>query len=65
MAQTVEGTIDHVPSDAARPEPLLLVLLGPTGSGKTALSLALAERFGGEIVRAGLALNSNKRSKSR
>ncbi len=25
-------------------------LLGPTGSGKTALSLALAERFGGEIV---------------
>jgi tRNA dimethylallyltransferase len=30
--------------------PLLLVVLGPTGSGKTALSLALAERFGGEIV---------------
>jgi tRNA dimethylallyltransferase len=33
-----------------KPEPLLLVLLGPTGSGKTALSLALAERFAGEIV---------------
>jgi tRNA dimethylallyltransferase len=32
------------------PEPLLLVVLGPTGSGKTALSLALAERFRGEIV---------------
>ena len=31
-------------------EPLLLVVLGPTGSGKTALSLLLAERFGGEIV---------------
>jgi tRNA dimethylallyltransferase len=30
--------------------PLLAVVLGPTGSGKTALSLALAERFGGEIV---------------
>ena len=30
--------------------PLVLILLGPTGSGKTALSLALAERFGGEIV---------------
>jgi tRNA dimethylallyltransferase len=30
--------------------PLLIVLLGPTGSGKTALSLALAEYFGGEIV---------------
>ncbi len=31
-------------------EPLLLVILGPTGSGKTALSLALAARFQGEIV---------------
>ncbi|HEY6490910.1 MAG: tRNA (adenosine(37)-N6)-dimethylallyltransferase MiaA [Terracidiphilus sp.] len=29
---------------------LVILLLGPTGSGKTALSLALAERFGGEIV---------------
>ena len=27
-----------------------MVVLGPTGSGKTALSLALAERFHGEIV---------------
>jgi len=31
-------------------EPLLVVVLGPTGSGKTALSLALAERFHGEVV---------------
>jgi tRNA dimethylallyltransferase len=31
-------------------EPLLVVILGPTASGKTALSLALAERFHGEIV---------------
>jgi tRNA dimethylallyltransferase len=31
-------------------DPLLVVVLGPTGSGKTALSLALAERFHGEIV---------------
>lgn len=31
-------------------DPLLVVLLGPTGSGKTSLSLALAEYFGGEIV---------------
>lgn len=30
--------------------PLLVVLLGPTASGKTALSLILAEQFGGEIV---------------
>ena len=29
---------------------LLVAILGPTGSGKTALSLALAERFSGEIV---------------
>ena len=28
----------------------LLVILGPTGSGKTALSLALARKFDGEIV---------------
>ena len=31
-------------------EPLLVVILGPTGSGKTALSLRLAEKFYGEIV---------------
>jgi tRNA dimethylallyltransferase len=35
---------------SVQPEPLLVVVLGPTGSGKTALSLALAERFDGEIV---------------
>lgn len=34
----------------AASDPLALLLLGPTGSGKTALSLALGERFGGEIV---------------
>jgi len=32
------------------PVPLLLVVLGPTGSGKTTLSLVLAEYFHGEIV---------------
>jgi tRNA dimethylallyltransferase len=31
-------------------DPLLVVLLGPTASGKTALSLALAEKFQGEVV---------------
>ena len=31
-------------------EPLVVIVLGPTGSGKTALSLHLAERFRGEIV---------------
>jgi tRNA dimethylallyltransferase len=32
------------------PAPLVVILLGPTGSGKTALSLDLAERFNGEII---------------
>jgi tRNA dimethylallyltransferase len=31
-------------------EPLLVVILGPTASGKTTLSLALAKKFDGEIV---------------
>jgi tRNA dimethylallyltransferase len=42
-ARTAEG-------GCAAPEPLAVLLLGPTGSGKTALSLALARRFSGEIV---------------
>ena len=33
-----------------QPEALLVVVLGPTASGKTALSLSLAERLDGEIV---------------
>jgi len=37
------------PSETAPPEPLLVVI-GPTASGKTALSLALAQKFNGEIV---------------
>jgi len=32
------------------PDPLLVVVLGPTASGKTALSVALAQRFHGEVV---------------
>lgn len=31
-------------------DPLLVVVLGPTASGKTSLALAIARRFGGEIV---------------
>jgi tRNA dimethylallyltransferase len=34
----------------AQSEPLLLVILGPTASGKTALAVALAQQFSGEIV---------------
>jgi tRNA dimethylallyltransferase len=39
-----------MPVQASTLEPLAVLLLGPTGSGKTALSLRLAEFFGGEIV---------------
>jgi tRNA dimethylallyltransferase len=39
-----------VPREIGTPEPLLVVIVGPTASGKTALSLALAEKFEGEIV---------------
>src|SRR5438045_31430 len=35
---------------ASQSDPLLIAIVGPTGSGKTALSLILAERFHGEIV---------------
>jgi tRNA dimethylallyltransferase len=38
----VEGLVD--------PLPLLVVVLGPTASGKTALSVALGRQFDGEIV---------------
>jgi tRNA dimethylallyltransferase len=31
-------------------DPLLVVILGPTASGKSALAISLAERFSGEIV---------------
>ena len=38
----VEGLVESLP--------LLVVVLGPTGSGKTSLSVALGARFDGEIV---------------
>lgn len=43
MAASLPGMPDSA-------DPLLVAIVGPTGSGKTALSLALAVRFGGEIV---------------
>jgi tRNA dimethylallyltransferase len=42
--------VASVSTASAKTEPLVVLLLGPTGSGKTALSLELGERFGGEIV---------------
>ena len=48
---TSEVPLDELPMMRShKPDPLVVLLLGPTGSGKTALSLALAERFNGEIV---------------
>lgn len=47
------GACAEVASDSADTQsshPLLVVILGPTASGKTKLSLALAEKFNGEIV---------------
>lgn len=41
---------DRSEKDPASHHPLLLVILGPTGSGKTALSIAVAEKFNGEVV---------------
>ncbi len=35
---------------APQPEPLLVVILGPTASGKSALAIGLAQQFSGEIV---------------
>jgi tRNA dimethylallyltransferase len=46
MATSSTGT----PDNTSNKDPLLVVIAGPTASGKTALSLAVAERFGGEIV---------------
>jgi tRNA dimethylallyltransferase len=37
-------------TNSAQAEPLAVILLGPTASGKTALSLTLAEKLSGEIV---------------
>lgn len=34
----------------SQPEPLLVVILGPTASGKSSLAIELAQRFEGEIV---------------
>ena len=52
VPQADENRPRALATEASLPKnnPLAILLLGPTGSGKTALSLALGERFGGEIV---------------
>jgi tRNA dimethylallyltransferase len=42
--------VGHAHGEKAASQPLLVVILGPTASGKTVLSLALAQKFHGEIV---------------
>jgi tRNA dimethylallyltransferase len=49
-ANALEESISGRSNSKPESLPLVVILLGPTGSGKTALSLTLAERFNGEIV---------------
>jgi len=46
----LEPALNVAPEPVESSDPLLVVILGPTASGKTALSLSLAEKFHGEIV---------------
>ena len=46
----VAHLVEAAPSNPLLPDPLLIVLAGPTASGKTSLSLYLAERYNGEVV---------------
>jgi tRNA dimethylallyltransferase len=41
---------DDGPREASVSNPLVVAVLGPTATGKSALALALAEQFGGEII---------------
>jgi tRNA dimethylallyltransferase len=44
------GMVAALSGTGMKIDPLAVIILGPTGSGKTALSIELAERFNGEIV---------------
>jgi tRNA dimethylallyltransferase len=46
----LEKSIPGTSNPKTESQALAVIILGPTGSGKTALSLALAEQFNGEIV---------------
>jgi tRNA dimethylallyltransferase len=46
----VERSLTSPPVDVLDRGPLIVIVLGPTASGKTALSLAIARRFRGEII---------------
>ena len=46
----VASVVDRAPEPGTAPDPLALILLGPTASGKTALALALARHLPIEIL---------------
>ncbi len=43
---------ETTPARAARPREKIIAVVGPTASGKTALAIALAKKFNGEIISA-------------
>lgn len=46
MAKKFPSPTSHLPS----PKPALLAIVGPTASGKSALALKIAKKYGGEII---------------
>ncbi|PJC36761.1 tRNA (adenosine(37)-N6)-dimethylallyltransferase MiaA [Candidatus Peregrinibacteria bacterium CG_4_9_14_0_2_um_filter_53_11] len=48
----IRAQISSFLKETSDPRPPLLVLLGPTASGKTALSVPLAQEFGAEVISA-------------
>jgi tRNA dimethylallyltransferase len=46
----LHGDSGEAINDSIGSQPLLLVILGPTASGKSALAISLAQQFAGEIV---------------
>jgi tRNA dimethylallyltransferase len=46
----VQGITAKGPQKDANPAPGIIVICGPTGVGKTSFAVALAQRFGGQIV---------------
>jgi len=52
MADDTQKSRDPNPSEQADALPPVVVVTGPTGSGKSSVAIELAERFNGEIVNA-------------
>lgn len=47
-----QGLRVRLPPEAQMKKPKVVIVVGPTASGKTALSIALAKRFSGEVISA-------------